>query len=218
MSVMLVGLSAAVNQQRYRDAVNSYVDFWQQQYNQVANVRNDRTDATTCSSGGLALNLTPDVGRGAGTSDCTIIGRLIATTDGVTVKSSPVYATIAPQVVANQSDVSLLLGIGLISDDAKADTYEMSWGSRVVDTDSTPRQFSILIVRMPTHGLVHTYVDTSGTKSAADIVRDVNPAAQTDYVMCVDPTGLITTPSLGMILQRDASNSSGITSTAEGAC
>ena len=95
----------------------------------------------------------------------------------------------------------------------------MGWSSRLVGAGSennTPLRFSIVIVRMPTSGLVHTYVLREADKKPSEVIA--SGTTNTDYLMCVDTAGLTGTKAIGVVLQANAVNSGGVNFVPEGTC
>lgn len=222
MSFMLVGLSTGINRERYRDAVNSYINFWQGQYNAVTNVSNNRVPSDVCDDTNAAIiegASIPD--GGAGTSDCTIVGRVIYNSaDGKTEYFSTVYSAVdvsAALTLVGQSDTAVLKAAKLFMSPDK-DAYELAWGASVgkVGANSTVNDHSVLIVRMPTNGQIHTYYLDSTNKLPSEIL-DLG-STNADAIFCVAGAGLTLTASQGVILRADASNSSGVVFAPEGVC
>lgn len=92
--MVLVGVSANIDQQRYRDTVNSLKSYLQEQYSQAVNINNIRAVSTGCSLSGSSLTIGPAGGtedwqRGAH-KDCVVLGRYVQSDDGVTITSGPV--------------------------------------------------------------------------------------------------------------------------------
>lgn len=89
---LLVGTSAAIQRQQYKDATQSYAGFLRGQYERVIGVKNDRSPTEVCP---IATATSASASRGQ--SDCVILGRYIASTneDGVVDQQSygayPVY-------------------------------------------------------------------------------------------------------------------------------
>jgi type II secretory pathway pseudopilin PulG len=89
--VLFIGTSAAIQREQYRDAVQSFAGFLQDQYGRVINVENDRTrQACMLDASGTVSE--------RGQSDCVIVGRYIETvgsedaTDGGEYSAYSVYA------------------------------------------------------------------------------------------------------------------------------
>jgi type II secretory pathway pseudopilin PulG len=217
MAVLLVGIGSSLSRERYRDAVYSFQDYMQGQYNLVANVNNSRNAEDVCQAGGIVVGGTADAGRG--TSDCTIVGRIIhSTANGESVTSAQVYAT-ADVATLSGSDVAVLQAADLATS-PEIDTFKMGWGTRVVNPrpSDTVTNFSMLIVRMPTNGLIHTYILSQQDKDPAAVVGSV--AASPGLTLCVDNAGFSASGAgrVGVRVAPDAINSSGVLFAEESQC
>ncbi len=220
MSVVLAGVTVGINRERYRDATNSYLDYWQGQYNLVINVNNNRPDSSGCGTTGITPP-SPASTEGRGTSaTCAIVGRVIrSNTDGTAVTSARVYSTADGWKLPlnpGDTDAQVLKDAGLVVD-SSVDTYDMSWGTKIIKAAAAGNNpFSVLIVRMPTTGAVHTYVSEKPGQSPSQIVTD--GSAPDDFTMCVDPAALVATKPTGVTLRANATNSSGVMFVPEGSC
>lgn len=217
MAVLLVGIGTSLNTQRYKDAAFSFQDYLRGQYNLVTNVNNTRNAEDVCQGGVIVVGGTADAGPG--TSDCTIIGRIIhSSADGMSIDSSQVYATVDVASLSG-TDVAVLQAANLIASPT-VDTYKLGWGTRVVNPrpDDSVAAFSILIVRMPTNGLIHTYALSSQGKPAVDIIGNAIPSP--GLTLCVDNGDFSATGAgrIGAILTPDATNSSGVLFAEESQC
>lgn len=221
MLVVLTGVATGINRERYRDAVNSYLDFWQGQYNSATNVVNNRDIQNPCVGGRIVQDGSEAADSSKGVSDCTIVGRVIySSADGKSVTSSAVYATVDARTLPvnpDDTDAEVLASAGLVIG-MQPEMRQLNWDARLVDAKSgTGHIFSILIVRMPTSGAMRTFVTTNPNLSPAQIVAPSQTYVDTDFIMCVDPVGLVATPTVGVKLSRDAVNSSGVTLAGDGA-
>lgn len=223
MSVMLVGVGTQLNQRRYQDASSSLRSYIQNQYNFVSNVNSSRAKGEIC----LGNKIMPDdgsTGESIGTSDCTIVGRLLVSINGGTgISSTPVIATedaTRLPLIQNDPDTKVLhdakLARGLASEN-----YDAQWGTKLVKPtpdNAQPATFSILIVRMPTTGVIHTY---ASNQAGIDLVALVSIANSTaDFRICLDPVGLLGAASqpAGTLIKANAANTSGIDYVSQGDC
>src|SRR5688572_29756839 len=85
--LMLGGWTVMINTQRYKDSVQTYQSFLQQQYNLVYNVENSRENNMICANG--TVEESESSGTPRGQTDCVILGRYIELRDGqnLTVKA-----------------------------------------------------------------------------------------------------------------------------------
>lgn len=222
MSVMLVGIANGINQERYRDASTSLLGYLQGQYSSTINVSNTREKSQPCTGVGV------DDGRG--TSDCFIVGRVLtSSSDGKSIESKQVYATvaIAASDIAglNKTDLTILRESGLIASTTTTSTYTLEWGTKLVEPTGLPAgnsQFTLLIVRMPTSGIVHTFAVKSSNKTPDEVLNStVLPAEPTmDVKVCLEPAGLVR-PAQGLTgvqVSKNAANGGGVKFVAAGDC
>lgn len=218
MAVLLVGVGSSLSRERYRDAVSSFQDYMQGQYNLVANVNNYREPTDICQGGKIVTSPNPDTGRG--TSDCTIVGRVIYSTDGGdSVNSAQVYATTDVAQLSGDDDVQVLNNAHLIASPT-LEPYNIGWSATLVD----PRPgdllsvFSILIVRMPTTGLIHTYALAQANQTPAALVGA--QITQGGLHICVNNSQFVANSAgrVGIIIAPDAVNSSGVQLASEDQC
>lgn len=139
---LLATTTAAIQQQQYRDAVQSFAGFLRGQYERVVSVENDRAPSDHCPISG-ALDR-----AGRGQSDCVIVGRYITTdghdgadADGTTYVTYPVYA--------RQSGDDWTYHLG-----ARDDNYQVNWSAKtkLPEQDSLRVYTSVLIYRDPRSG------------------------------------------------------------------
>jgi len=182
---ILVGSGIAINQQRYRDSVNSLKSYIQQQYSEIGNVTNDRDQTWTCDSAGT-VSQAPAAGEPRGTSNCVVLGRFVtidatgtqlATSNVVGYKSDSV-----PDAANDIDDLKLYtLGISPINQD----NQEVSWGAQVVkQKTTTPQPLSILVVRSPLSGSIMTFTADGVQTNIASMVTLANMTQTKD--LCVN--------------------------------
>lgn len=230
---LLVGVGLSLNRQRYTDATNGAVSYFQNQYSQVANVNNSRPRNLVCK-GNAIVDDPADMSSPVGTSDCTIVGRVIQSkVGGAGVMSYPVYATVDASVLprnATDTDIQVLKDAKLIAGTTGED-YTPSWSTRflresikdgagkaIAGQTYQNASFTLLIVRMPTSGMIHTYTSSLANATPAAVVQQSNPSQ--NLFICVAPDGLLgvaSTPA-GVLIQSDASGSSGVLFSSQGDC
>jgi type II secretory pathway pseudopilin PulG len=215
MAVLLTGVSVALNRERYHDAVNSFQDYLQGQYNLVANVNNSRANTDICKNGKIVVGGGTDNGRG--TSDCTIVGRVLySTVDGRSIDSAQVYATVDAANLSGGDDAQVLRDAKLTVS-PQVDNFVIGWSTQLVSGDGSLLPFSILIARTPTSGQIHTYAISKADQAPIDIIGHVS--ASPGFLMCVSNPGLMPgAVRTGVILAPDAVNSSGVLFAPESDC
>lgn len=218
MGVLLVGVGSSLNRERYRDAVTSFENYLQGQYNLVSNVNNSHEPNEVCMDGKIVIN--DSTNSNPGTSDCTIVGRVIySSADGESLSSAQVYATVDASTLGGNDDNQVLAKAKLTAS-PHFDTFVPGWGVSIVDP--RPRdvvsEFSILIVRMPTNSLVHTYAVNRTNVAPADIVG--NQIADGGLHLCVNNSMFVANGvgRVGMIIAKDAINSGGVSFASESEC
>ncbi len=202
---LLIGTGSSINNQRYRDSINSLQSYLQSQYSEVTNVRNSNT-SNNCNG--------EDKPRGS--SDCVILGRYI-TSDGGTVLDVQTVVGRIPTSVSSSDDVGVIKEY--MTPYFKLDsleTYDVEWGATIVNRvadGGTDMRFSLLILKSPNSGVVHTFVDKTSVISKNQIVNKLidDPAPiNTDAIFCLDSKGLSSQPKTGVVINRNASGPGGI--------
>jgi len=220
MSFMLVGVSTQLNHRRYQDASTSLMTYIQNQYSLVSNVNNTRDPNESCTTN--KIETTGGNGAAAGTSVCTIVGRLLRSADaGKTINATQVVATLDAALLPlnpDDTDVEVLRDAQLTTS-LSSEAYTTQWGTSLVNPapdNAQPSTFSLLIVRMPTSGVIHTYVSTSENISLDDLVA---PSSVSDLRLCLASNGLLGagTPS-GVRIIADAANTSAVERVSQGGC
>ncbi len=219
LSVVLVGIGSSLRAERYRDAVNQTLDFFQGQYNLSSNIYNDRSSTDTCTISGI----NPDSGgQGRGTSGCLILGRILRSTDGQNISIKQVIARIDPTSItdeAKKTNVQVLRDSAL-TDGGISSSYQIAWNATLLNPAShNPSAFTMMVVQSPVSGMISTFVDaTSGTPTIASLLTTAQPVPGT--VFCIDPSGImnIGTQPTGIVIDANAANTSGVRQAATGSC
>lgn len=199
IAAMFIGVSGAINRERYNDAVASFTDYMQGQYNLVDNVRNNRgVSASGCGS------------ESRGQSDCTVVGRVVYSNDGNgrEVVSKPLISEVDQNNYDESSEDNLLTSMQLAWDsfgDADTDTYGMSWGTRVyTDRYKSNFTFAAMIIRIP-GGAIKTYTRGSLPTNVQDFWQD-----SSNINLCVDSASLVGSGNSGIRLRNSATNSASV--------
>jgi len=210
---ILVSVSAGISGQRYKDAVNSAVDYFQGQYSEVANTRNNRPLDKTCDSAGVQNNPAGDAYRG--TTDCTIIGRILRG-NGTEIISRPIYTTVDVLTLISENDEMVLLASASpIEDTDSSDSYTLEWGAKLTPPGGSgvPQEFTIAIIRSPGSGNTHTFSDVaSNATTITDLISNTSFLAS-DTNFCIVPEGgitSVTSAALGVKITKDSPSPSGV--------
>ena len=225
---MLIGVGSSIGAQRYRDAVESLKSEIQQQYSDVVNVMNTRTNTEQqqCSVSDGKLAVTPVDAGGATrgqSSRCMIVGTYLAVR-GSEVKRYTILGY-APResIIASSDDISILKsGVYTFGIDPEStESKSLEWGTQMkwAGDTNTGDPLGILVLRSPNSGNIYTF--TSRKISAADpdnasLTAMITPSLTADEsgrgrrLICVDPQGLVMTPTRGIILDAYAADSNAV--------
>lgn len=183
---ILVGSGFAIEQQRYRDSVNSFKSLIQEQYAQIANVINSDAKNPQCTltddDTRLAFNDSEEAKSFRGTSDCLVLGRFLLIEEKQ-VTAYDVIGEPSSAAAAESSDSAMLQKYGIAL--RAPNVSPVSWDARIVKPKTTEGvTTSLMIVRSPLSGTILTYVrDGDHHGSPQSIVSDGN-MVQKDF--CVD--------------------------------
>lgn len=153
-ALLLVGMGTAIQQQQYRESVQSFASFLRSQYSRVINVENSRPDSAVCPIPGV------ESGSSIGQSECVVIGRYIRSDngEGSSYLAYPVYGYKNPAT----SDWIYALG------DSDSE-YSVQWEakSRYSHQPVGSTNISILMYRHPDMG--NLAIRTDSSSHASDI-------------------------------------------------
>jgi type II secretory pathway pseudopilin PulG len=215
---ILASSSIAINNQRYRDSLNSLQSLLQQQYNQTSNVINQSTSRDKlCDTNGIA---TKEVGQGAerGTSQCLIMGRYVAISNGQAIKLSNVIG-FGETTGDAANDMEELRKYKFFVSESEMESNEVAWGGTVNvkspdgQSFTQPNQiFVILILRSPLTGAIRTVSYNTNAAGALDINSQAVLVSDNlhERDLCLDPGAFMVGTKLGVAIRENAANSSGI--------
>lgn len=186
---VLVGSGVAINQQRYRDSVNSLKSFIQQQYNEVTNVVNSRDGSEACTNAVVVQPPATVTPQSRGTSDCMLLGRYITIDPtGKELTASNVVGYRTPGVPEEASDIAeIRTNYELGQSSINRETATVAWNATIVRPQTTqPRPLSMLIIRSPLSGSIMTYVQDGVQTNLLNMVA-VENSNQT-HNLCLDTT------------------------------
>jgi type II secretory pathway pseudopilin PulG len=211
---MLIGTGSSVNIQRYHDSVTSLQSFFEQQFSNVNNVDNDRSNNWTCDSNATVTEQTSG-GTYKGQSDCVILGRFIRTTDdGNKLSVKDVIGYIPATLVSASNDIEALQQYKIKVSPVSDDTYLLGWGALLVKPQpysNDAAQFSILILRSPSSGVIRTFINSSQAISDYNVATLINQSALTQSAkMCVNSNGLFTGARSAVVVMPNATQASGV--------
>ena len=184
---ILAGSGAAINQQRYRDSVNTLKSFIQQQYSETANVVNGRSGSEACANAVVAQPPAIVTPEARGTSECILLGRyVVIDTTGTEITASNVVGYRAPGAPEAASDIlEITTNYQLGTSTIGQDMADIAWGE-VVDRPQTtqPMPLTMLILRSPLSGSIMTYTQEGVVTNLASMITAQNSSATRN--LCVN--------------------------------
>lgn len=186
-AAIFAGSSVGINQQRYKDSVNSLKSFIQQQYSETTNVSNGRIGSEGCADAVVLQPPASGVSQARGTSECILLGRLISIdSTGTKLTAANVVGYRTPNAPEAKSDIleittNYKLGVSPIDQEQS----EVAWSAVVSKkADDQPTAFSILILRSPLSGSVMTYTSQGTVTDLQSMVTIANSNKTTE--LCVN--------------------------------
>lgn len=187
---ILAGSGLAINQQRYRDSVNSLKSLLQEQYSQASNVVNDRAGDEACADAVVVTPPGPVTPQSRGTSECVVMGRFITIDDsGKLVHTASVVGYRTSTADEEASDIAEIqknyhLGLSTLNQE----NFDVAWGAQVVKpkTIAEAMPVSILILRSPLSGSAMTYTMDGVVTNLLSMVDAAN--TQKTVNLCLSTT------------------------------
>lgn len=207
---ILIGTGAAINQQRYRDSLNSLQSILQEQYSKATDVANARDNNWRCDT--TATVTEGGATEPRGTSECIVMGRLVSIdTAGETLTLRDVIGRKTTGATTQLSDVEeLKTNYSLSASPIDADTQMMPWSTTVVKPRTVaPQPSTILIIRSPLSGNIMTFAAANATTDLATLVA-AGPLS-TPFDLCINPGGGVSVPAvLGIRIDAFAATQSAV--------
>ncbi len=232
---VLFGVGNSIGVQRYKDSVESFKSFLQQQYAELSSVQNPREGEWVCRVSGSNLSVQSEPSgsfqsRPRGQADCAIIGRYVTISGSdINVRTVLAHKSGTP---TGATDIDKLASsayiMGVSSADANQSTIE--WGARLAwptgDTTVDPRPTSLgnedraialLFIRSPDGGNVYTFSDNtipyeqpSNEQLKALLVGSDSVPGRAERLLCLDSDGMVLTGNTGVFIASRAAESSAI--------
>lgn len=223
--MMIAGTGTSLNNQRYRDAVESFKSLVQQQYADLSSVQNGRDNNWTCDNSSIATqNGGNDLSRGQ--SDCFMVGKYMRIDQG----DISIYTVLASQnsTLTQANDVlAMAKNYAMNASSAEVENHTMEWGTQIAWASSgtldfksptTPRTMGILFVRSPDSGLIYTFTsNTIPSKTAINqatftnlLVAGQSVPGQAARTICVASDGLFVGGDRAVYLPAYAAGPSGV--------
>lgn len=215
-AVLMVGVGAGINQQRYLDSARAYKALIQNQYAATLNIDNQITNDWGCQTGGVVDQNTPRSNRG--TSECVILGKVIQVlpvSDGIaSVQTSSITGRLSAGTgdVQSMTDIDAILAYQPHIADFDKQVTDIDWGSYLM-TDESPRRPSqavIAILRSPATGLIRVFTSKSSRTNSnlSDIINVTNAGAILSN--CVESDTPVLTPKILVTVDPHIANSDGV--------
>lgn len=230
VAALMAGVGISLNNQRYKDSVQSFRSYLQSQYSNLTNTFNDRDGSWSCNSSASAVQPNGGVGQVRGQSECFLVGKYVTIVDKSITESDVLGRSNGGH--AGGDDIDKLANYNLSVSSIHTLKSQLEWGTRigwpVSGTDSkargTSRSLAILFIRSPDSGAIYTF--TSDTAVAPGVVKQADlrkmlvkndsgntataEKGQRQRVICVDSDGLSTGGDTSVIISARASNSTAI--------
>ncbi len=205
---LMTGISTSINQQRYRDSVTSVSGLLQQQYSEVANIRNERDDHWSCDASTTVENQTGGQARGA--SQCVVLGRYVRTiNNGTQLELGNVIGSEPATMMSTQGDLAALTAYAPKTSPLGQTTSTLEWGATLRDVDGHTANFAILILRSPVSGLVRAFVLPSGLPSVLSEMITQDTASQ-PFTACVAGDGWSFGPTQAVVISPATAGANGV--------
>lgn len=213
---VLIGTGNSINTQRYRDSVTTLQAFFQQQYSDVANISNDNAAGNLKCYGD---NKTVPRGQ----SNCVVLGHLITTVKNNGISDSLLVRYVLGYIPAKSTepldDVEIFKntngvkpnGYNIIATNSLHSTYTVEWSASLVPQGlNTAQQFSVLIVRSPSTGIIRTFLDPNNSVNNPQAATLLQANQNTPIVACVNSNGLLTGPRMAVKLNAGSTSAAGV--------
>ncbi len=220
--LVLGGASVAINQQRYKDTLNSLQALIQQQYTETAHVVNGRsTDdtATRCTNASGSAKLEtglPTGGDRPGRSECLVIGKVIIFEDRSDIKIANILG-VSTSDTSQDTDIKELRRYSYVISTIDQVSSEVAWGGELTiyrgsDQLAAGESQYIALLRSPLTGIIRTFSFKKNTDAAASITLDdiTEENMNIDTRLCVDRDLFSVGYQQGVLINKRAGSQSDI--------
>ena len=227
--LLATGWTGMLNTQRYRDSVNTFQSYIQQQYNLVYNVENAREgNDKKCVKNGIsgAPQVQSVAGDYRGKADCVLLGRYIFIDGGKTATSYPIMGVEPDSPTASTTEAAVIgdynprvVTSGLADLNISESSMTLPWDATIVDPGTTDsRTIGIAIIRSPQTGIAHTYTKAETVLSENPFGTLVNDANENEQRLCIDPGAILAGGNRAVVFRASASSQSSIESEQDSTC
>lgn len=215
-AVLMVGVGAGINQQRYLDSARAYRALIQDQYAATLSIDNQITNDWGCQTSGVVDQNTPRSNRG--TSECVILGKIVQVlpvSDGIaSVQTSSITGRLKLGVgdVQSMTDIDAILAYQPHIADFDKQVTDIDWGSYLMTNENPrrPSQAVIAILRSPATGLIRVFTSKNSHTNSdlADIITTTN--ASTVLSNCVINDTPVLIPRMLVSVDPRIANADGV--------
>jgi hypothetical protein len=210
MALLLVGWNVMIENQRYKDSVNTTYSYIQNQYNLVYNVQNGRDDTLKCNNSTVEdSNGIDETERGQ--SDCILMGRYVFVKGGSNITSYPVVGEepVTPSVNREDSEVIRSYTPTVVRQDigVSESNQFVPWGARLMGSGAqrnTAQDVAIMLLRSPVTGVVRTYIVPAPGNDPVIDLTDIDPANEKERTFCVDSASAISSTNMAIVIREFA--------------
>lgn len=220
---MLAGVGVTIQIQRYRDAVETFKTLLQDQYSELASVKNEeRTAAWSCGSQAETV----EGGTGAkerGQSDCVILGRYMAIVGAdITMYNVVGYPS---GLTTTGTDIDKLRANYVLNISTMTKEEEtLEWGAEIAwpktgggsQSPQTPRSVSFLFIRSPDSGQIYTFTDNTAFETPTPsslrdmVVAGISIPGQSERTLCIDSGGALANADSSVFVSAYATGPSSV--------
>jgi type II secretory pathway pseudopilin PulG len=158
-AALMVGANNTIVQQRYKESVLDYAAVLQDQYSEVLNTRNDRSNNWKCTNSIVAPEAVG--GEFRGRSDCVVLGKAVEIIDGGNaVETTTVVGYYQPVAGVDepQGDIDVLDAYSpRMPENFDTKTHKLGWGTNLLTVEGEGSTASFLILRSPSSGLLRVF-------------------------------------------------------------
>lgn len=219
---VMAGTSSSINNQRYKDSVNSLQSYLQKFFSEAVNVSNDDRGVLqkySCDANAKVVLNGSNV-KPRGQSDCLILGKFITpdSTNRGRLKVATIVGVPTTDALKSTSsddvDILSLYEIGIIPEDIMSDSFEVEWGGvlrRPNGNHDIDSKFSILLLKSPTSNITRAYVDSENVVSnPKTLINDNYLDAKKPAIMCVDLGATYNSEKMAIVVNANATSAVGI--------
>jgi hypothetical protein len=203
---VLGGSSVAINNQRYVDAVNSFKALVQGEVVAATRVVNESDGTATCIWD--EIYDTPSSTRPVGTSNCILMGRVIAVKDGQTITTANIIGK-SDADASYSSDVEAIQAYKPVIDTTGQKTSVLNWDTHIQGNES----FVLYVFRSPQSGNI--IIRSQRNIGNADVtsgyeIGTISSLSSSKQEVCIDASDWTAAQQQAVIINANASGPTGI--------